>query len=407
LDDRTVKVVWKEPYIRADQASVGTSGLPLNPPFPRHLLEQPYTTDKDTFQTLPYWTTEFVGTGPFQVKEFARDQYATLVAFDRYVLGRPKLDEVQVRFIPDDNALVANILAGEVQLTLGPGVSLEQGIQVRDRWQEGKMLAGPSSYINMNVQFLNPDPPILSDVRFRKALYMALDRQQLVEELTFGLSSVAESSIHPSEPEYPFVQPSIVRYQFDPRAATQAIEGLGYRKGTDGMFVDGGGRPLVINVMATQDDANAKPQVAVLDFWKSIGVTPEQEVVTQQRQRDLQYRANFKAFSVQAGISSSADGMSAAHSREARVGPQFNGRNYTRYSNPEVDTLVDRYFTTISFRDRVQVLAQLVHQTTDNLVWMPLYWRVLPTLVDSRISDVSPLNEATDQWWNAHLWDLR
>src|SRR5439155_16464328 len=174
---------------------------------------------------------DFVGSGPFQVKEFVRDQYTTLTAFDRYVLGRPKIDELQVRFIPDDNALVANILAGEVELTLGPGVSLEQGIQVRDRWPQGRMLTGPSSYINMNTQFLNPDPPILADVRFRKALYTAIDRQQLVDELTFGLSTMAESSIHPSEPEYPYVESSIVRYQFDPRAATQPIESLGYRKG--------------------------------------------------------------------------------------------------------------------------------------------------------------------------------
>jgi peptide/nickel transport system substrate-binding protein len=405
-DARTVKITWKEPYIRADQATVGQSGLPLNPPFPRHLLEQPYTNDKDGFPNLPYWTTDFVGSGPFQVKEFVRDSYVSLAAFDGYVLGQPKIDEIEVRFIPDDNALVANILAGEVQLTLGPGISLEQAIQVRDRWPQGRMLTGPSSYINMNTQFLNPEPPILADVRFRKALYAAIDRQQLVDELTFGFSQLAESSINPSEAEYPYVASSIVRYQYDPRAASQAIEGLGYRKGPDGMLQDVSGKPLVVQIMATQDDANAKPQLAVLDFWKSIGITPDPEIVTQQRQRDLAYRAGFHSFSLQSGISSSADGVSALLSREARVGPAFNGRNYTRFSNPEIDNLVDRYFTTIPFNDRMQVLSQLIHYTTDNLVWMPLYWRVLPTLVQERIGNVSVVSDSSDQWWNAHVWDV-
>jgi peptide/nickel transport system substrate-binding protein len=406
-DDRTVKILWKEPYIRADQATIGTSGVPINPPFPKHLLEQAYTNEKEGFLSLPYWTTDFVGTGPFQVKDFVRDSYVSLTAFDRYVLGRPKIDELEVRFIPDDNALVANILAGEVQLTLGPGVSLEQGIQARDRWQQGKMLTGPSSYINMNTQFVNPDPPILADARFRKALYMAIDRQQLADELTFGLSQIAESSIHPTEPEYRAIESSIVRYQYDPRAAAQMIEGLGYRKGSDGMFQDASGKPLAVQIMATQDDANAKPQVAVLDFWKGIGITPDQEIVTQQRQRDLAYRANFKSFSLQAGISSTADGVSALLSREARVAPAFNGRNYARYSNPEIDGLVDRYYTTIAFNDRMGVLSQIIRHTTDNLVWQPLYWRVLPTLMHERISGVSAPTDGTDQWWNAHLWDIR
>ena len=407
VDARTVKVTWKEPYIRADMAGLGSSGLPLNPSFPRHLLEQSYLNDKDSFPTLPYWTTEFVGTGPFQVKEFVRDSHVSLTAFDRYVLGRPKIDEFEVKFIADDNALAANILAGAVDFMLGPGLSLEQGIQVRDRWPQGKLLTGPSSYINMNTQFLNPDPPILADVRFRRALYMAIDRQQLVDELTFGLSEVAHGSIHASEPEYRHVESSIVRYPYDPRAAAQAIEGLGYRKGTDGMFQDASGRPLTVQIMATQDDSNAKPQLAVLDYFRTIGLTPDAEVVTQQRQRDLAYRASFKTFSVQAGISSSADGVSALLTREMRVAEiNYTGRNYTRYSNPEVDALVDRYFTTIRFEDRMQALSQIVRHTTEQLVWQPLYWRVLPTLVHGRVSGVTVTNEGTDQWWNAHLWDV-
>jgi len=244
-------------------------------------------------------------------------------------------------------------------------------------------------------------------VRFRRALYMAIDRQQLVDELTFGLSEVAHSSIHASEPEYRHVESSIVRYQYDPRAAAQAIEGLGYRKGTDGMFQDASGRPLTVQIMATQDDSNAKPQLAVLDYFRTIGLTPDAEVVTQQRQRDLAYRASFKTFSVQAGISSSADGVSALLTREMRVAEiNYTGRNYTRYSNPEIDALVDRYFTTIRFEDRMQSLSQIIRHTTEQLVWQPLYWRVLPTLVHGRVAGVTVTNEGTDQWWNAHLWDV-
>lgn len=399
-DARTVRVLWREPFIRPYL-------LHFNPSFPRHLLETSYRGDRETFLNLPYWTTEFIGNGPFKVREFVRDSHMMLTAFDGYVLGRPKIDEIEVRFIADDNALAANLLAGTVHMTLGAGITVEQAIQIRDRWPEGVIRTGPSGWINMNPQFLNPDPPILLNVQFRRALYVAIDRQRLADELMYGLSEVAHSSIHPSEPEYRHIEPFIVRYEYDPRRATQMIEELGFRKGSDGMFQDPGGRPLSVQIMATQDDANAKPQFAVLDSWKAIGITPDAEVVTQQRQRDLAYRANFRSFSLQSGIGYGPDGVNALLSREARTAERnYVGGNYIRWMNPETDTLVERYFTTIPFDQRMQVLGQLVRFTTENLLWMPLYWRVLPTLSERRVVGVSPVGEG-NQWWNAHLWDLR
>jgi peptide/nickel transport system substrate-binding protein len=399
-DARTIRVLWKEPFIRPHL-------LHFNPAFPRHILEAPYQGDKESFINHPYWTTEFVSNGPFKVRDFVRDSHVTMVAFDKYVLGQPKINELEVKFIADDNALAANLLAGTVHATLGAGITLEQGIQVRDRWSQGTMRAGPSGWINMNPQFLNPDPPILLNPQFRRALYMAIDRQRLADELMYGLSEVAHSSIHPSEPEYRHIESSIVRYEFDPRRSTQMIEELGYRKGSDSMFVDAAGRPLSIQIMSTQDDANSKPQFAVLDYWKTIGITPDAEIVTQQRQRDLAYRASFRNFSVQSGIGYGPDGMNALLSKEART-PERNyiGGNYIRWMNPETDVLVERYFTTIPFDQRMQVLSQLVRFSTDNLLWMPLYWRVLPTLTDKRVTEMSAVGDA-EQWWNAHLWDLK
>ena len=161
--------------------------------------------------------------------------------FRRFALGRPKVDELQVRFIADDNALSANLLAGAVDMTLGPGLSLEHGIQVRDRWSEGAMRTSFNFAISMNPQFLNPDPPVVANAQFRKALMMAEDRQQLADELMYGLSGVADSTLQPSEEEYKYVEPVIVKYAYDPARSAQMIEALGFRKGADGMLQDSTG----------------------------------------------------------------------------------------------------------------------------------------------------------------------
>jgi ABC-type transport system substrate-binding protein len=98
--------------------------------------------------------------------------------------------------------------------------------------------------------------------------------------------------------------------------------------------------------------------------------------------------------------------VNALLSREARTAERnYVGGNYTRYMNPEIDVLVERYFTTIPFADRMLILGQLVRHTTENHIWMPLYWRVLPTLVHHRVRGVSPTGQG-NQWWNAHLWEV-
>src|SRR5207247_4617505 len=134
------------------------------------------------------------------------------------------------------NTLLANLLSGSIELVLGRRVSLDKGMQVRDRWTDGQMLVGYAGWVNMFVQFLNPDPPLMADVRYRRALVHALDRQQLVDTLQFGLSSVAHSLYGPHNVEYPAIESSIVKYDYDPRRAAQLIEELGYTKGPDGIY---------------------------------------------------------------------------------------------------------------------------------------------------------------------------
>jgi len=337
------------------------------------------------------------------------DQYVTLSAFDGYVPGRPKVDELEVRFIPDAQTIAANLLSNTVDLTLGPGLALEEGLAVRDRWSEGRMQIGVSGNISMNPQFLNPDPPILANVQFRKALYMSINRQELVDTLTYGLSRPLDANLSPEEPEYKAIQSQIVRYPFDPTRAMQMITDLGYKKGANGMFADSSGNPLVVQNMATTDDSNAKPQAAALDMWKQIGITPELEPVTEQKQRDLAYRANFKTFSLQSGVGFGAENLDTLLSTERRVAENnYTGRNYIRYSNPDIDAQVKSYFTTIPWDQRMQIFGQIEHFATDQLLWFPPYLRVLPTLSNNRMIGLSPVvsSQQGQQWWNAADWDL-
>src|SRR5438552_11665404 len=172
-DARTVVARWVKTYIYADTLFTRLLALPL----PKHLLAASYEEDKAGFVQVPYWSDEFVGAGPYRLGEWVRGSHLVLRANERYVLGKPRIDEIEVKFIPEHATLMANILAGTVELTVGRNLSIEQSIQVQEQWTGGRAVVGIGNWIVIFPQFLNPSPSIVSNVEFRRALVHGIDRK--------------------------------------------------------------------------------------------------------------------------------------------------------------------------------------------------------------------------------------
>src|SRR5205823_10656276 len=136
-------------------------------PLPKHVVEPQYQDDKSGYHDWPFWTAQFVGTGAFRVKEFVQSDHMTLQANDRFVLGRPKIDEIEVKFIRDSNTRVANVLAGAVELTIGRDVPLDQAVEARGQWPDGKPETYPGSWMGIHPQLVSPSPAIVGNVQFR------------------------------------------------------------------------------------------------------------------------------------------------------------------------------------------------------------------------------------------------
>jgi peptide/nickel transport system substrate-binding protein len=399
-DHQTVTVTWRKPFILADGMFAYDVALPL----PRHLLERPLLEDKASFVDLPYWSTDFVGTGAYRLREFARGSHLLLEANEQYVLGRPKIDTIEVRFIPDLNTLVANVLAGELDLTIGRALSVEHVQMLRERWSGGVVeFETGLSWTGLVPQHLNPTPAVLGNVQFRRALLHALDRQQLVDTLLYGFAPVAHSVIGPAVPEYADLQSSIVRYEYDPRRSTQLIEGLGYAKGTDGLYRDNAGQVLSVEVQSTGGDGYRDAMLfAITDSWRQIGVNGDPVIIPRQRATDREYRMGRPAFELN-GRATELIGLLRMHSREIPT-PQngFTGQNRTRYGNAEFDTLLDQFSVTISRTERTAIAGQLVRHITERLVVLDLYYTTDAFAFSKRMRNVPPGNP-----WNSEEWDVQ
>src|SRR5207249_1726285 len=140
-------------------------------------------------------------------------------------------------------------------------------------------------------QFVDPDPAIVGNVQFRRALMMGINRQELNDTLNFGLGTVAHTWLQTDRPEYPALASQVVPYDYDPRRAVEAIQELGYRRGADGFFVDGAGQRLTPQLSSTEQAQQRMAIFPIVDYWKTIGIDAQPYIIPNQLVPDLEYRA--------------------------------------------------------------------------------------------------------------------
>jgi peptide/nickel transport system substrate-binding protein len=406
-DSYTITVRWKKPYIEADQLFARTRA----PAFalPKHLLEQDFRENKANFGNLPYWSSEWVGNGPFRLREWSGGSHAIFVANDQYLLGWPKIDEILVKFIADANTLMANILAGAVDMTLGLGMTTDQQFELQGQWRDGQVLNEAWDHrISLFPQFINPNPPALTDVRFRRALVHAIDRQAMSDTLQHGIFPIPHTYMSVRHPWYKTIESFIVRYDYDPRRARQILEESGYRPGPDGMIRDAAGQPLAPVRIQTGGGVHVHETAMYTsaNYWQQVGVPTETFITPRGYPRDE--RSTRPGFHLQRRGADLID-LFEYHTSQVPVPEnRFQGGNLPRYGNKEFDPLLERFVTTIAPTERQQLLGPIIHHLTDQVVDIGILYDGEPIAMANRLVNVFAKGEGNSPTvWNVLEWDVR
>jgi peptide/nickel transport system substrate-binding protein len=401
VDARTITIRWASPLIDAD--ALFTRGFAS--PMPRHLLATPFAEDRAGYREWPYWTSQFVGTGAFRIKEFIPGDHLTLQAYDSFVLGRPKIDEIEVKFILDPTTRIANVLAGAVEITIGRDVALDQAMQSREQWREGRAETYPGSWFGIHPQLLNSSPAVVGNVQFRQAMLHAIDRQAMVDTILYGMSSLPHAWLAPAEGQYWDIHDRVPHYEFNVRRAEQLIADLGYTKRGDGFFADAAGERLSVEIRTTGDNAShMKAIFPIADHWQRLGVATDPVVIPVQRQQDAEYRATYPGFQALRGTSGTSGMGSLISSRSGLPENNFRASgNYSRLMDPGYDALYDRFTQTIPPDERKQVVEQAMRYFAEQQIKMGVFYDVAAVLISNRLQNVRARRVA----WNSHEWQVR
>ncbi|MDR7520760.1 MAG: ABC transporter substrate-binding protein, partial [Armatimonadota bacterium] len=129
-DDHTLVLEWGRTYPFAHALTL--SAFPAVPP---HLVEATYRAEPTRVPDLAYWTREFVGLGPYQLGAWEPGSHIVLRAYDGYFAGRARIDTIDVRFMPHQPTIVANLLAGTVDGVINRALEFEQAMLVKEEWE--------------------------------------------------------------------------------------------------------------------------------------------------------------------------------------------------------------------------------------------------------------------------------
>lgn len=372
-DPHTLVAHWSRTFVDADQA-VGLV------PLPRHLLETAYASDKANLVHSPRLSTEFVGLGPYRLLRWESGSHMELVPFDDYYLGRPPLSGVTVRFIGDANTLVANILAGTVDIIPPIGLDVDATTEVRRRWEGTENQAIPDLRGGFRVLEIQHRPQYarpangFPNLLVRQGFYQAIDRPALADAMSNGLGPIADSWFPPNDPLRPHVEAWIPQFPYEPARSLSLLAQAGWTRGPDGLLVDGlTGERFEAQVTA-RGPRDAREQHIIADSWKAVGAQLELYSVPPALQRDREHISTLPGVWL-ATLQIEHLTTDRFHSRSiTSPATRWTGNNRGGYSSPKVDTLLDRLTGTIGAEQRLGLYRELLREQMGDLPLMMLYW---------------------------------
>jgi peptide/nickel transport system substrate-binding protein len=403
IDPHTFVVQWASPFVDANRA-------PGLIPMPRHILEEPFRSDRNGLMNHPWFTTEFVGLGAYRLLKWEPGSHLEFARFDDYYLGRPPLDRLILRFIPDANALIANILAGAVDVIHSDGVDIDAALEVKQRW-EGTghqvlvMNERPGGGLrHLELQF-RPElaRPVngLPVLAVRKGLHQAIDRQKLTDVITHGYGPVADSWVPPYHAIRPQVESAVPRLPYDVARAQQLLAEAGWVRDRGGVLEhQATGERFAIMLYSSQG-ANVQRAINVIaDDWKAVGAEVELYTIPIALASDREHRSKLPGAGFSGGIGFDALTSDRLHSRYiTSPANRWTASNRGAYSNARVDAVLDRLVATIDPNERIQLHRELLAEQMGDIALMPLYWDIRVVLA---VQGVKQLNTGP---WNVLHWD--
>ena len=292
-----------------------------------------------------------VGAGAFRLVEWRRGELVKLENNPHYwEVGLPKLDGVEWHIVADDNTRILKLQAGELDAAIFipfnrvPDLEADPNIQVH---------LDPST--RMDHLLLNHENEWLKNKTVRKALNMAIDVKSIVDIVTFGYGTQANSYVPAGALYY---NPDNPQYAFDPAKAKEMLA----QEGAEGI--------TLTNIVAAGDKVEEQIGVMLKDQLGKVGINLELKKVDPGQIWDMFVSGDFDV-SVAYWTN---DIIDPDQKSTFSVGMDENLNYYTRYENQKVADLVAEGRVELDDARRREIYYEIQAMAKDDVHWIDLYY---------------------------------
>jgi peptide/nickel transport system substrate-binding protein len=405
-DDRTIVIHWNDLYNEAYAIQYTHVRA-----FPRHLLQEAFTAgDMKAFANLPFWNKNFVGVGPYRVVEWDAGTRMELEAFKDFTLGRPKIDRVTYKTVEDTNTNLAAVLAGEVDLCMRSTISFDGAMILREQWEKpgkGKIYISPASWSWLN---LSRDNPWFSDVKVRRALLHAIDREAMVQNLFKGEKIVSHVPLSRVRKSYKKALATATLYKYDPETAKKLLAEAGWKPGSDGVLVNSKGERMEFEFRVTAERRDyEQAQAIIADYWKKVGVRTNIKNLPNRLLNAAENRNRWPGAFIGAHNVTVEEWQERFHTKNIPSAEnKFALENVSGWNDPRKDAILDELNSIITPARSEQLQIEFLKMFSDALPHLPLYYSPEVLVAKKGLTGITPRQESGGQnssSWNMYQWD--
>ena len=315
--------------------------------------------------------------GPYQITGYNSGAQIVLEPNPHWPGTKPGFRRIVLRHIENTAALQANLLSGDVDMVAGEGIGLtiDQVLALQKQHPDSFQYTFKPS-LNYEHIDLKKENPLLADVRVRRALLMAMDRQTMVDRLFRGTQPVAATWVNPLNPNY---DPAIPVVKFDLAGAKALLKDAGWAPGPDGICRNAAGDRLSLEFSTTAGNRLRELQQQVLqsNFRNAcVEVTIKNEPARTLFGQTLKQR-------VYTGMVMYAWSSNVTETPLRTLGGDqiptsannYGGANYPGFSDAQMDADIDAAQGELDPAKRKLIWADMQRIYAEQLPVLPLFFR--------------------------------
>jgi peptide/nickel transport system substrate-binding protein len=332
-----------------------------------------------------------IGSGPFKFVSYDNSQgVVDLVANPDYWQGPPKISALRVRVISDTNALQAELQAGRVDMSPLPTSLLPDSI--KQLGLNPNLNVHQFNGSNLVLLTFNTSSAPMDNVRVRQAVCYAIDREKMISALLLGQGKIAHSIL----PEESWAYSRGQTYAFDPALAKKLLDEAGFKD------PDGDGpqmrfsKPVVYRISGSSAQARQFAGV-IQNYLRDVGVPAAIEAAETNTHFDELRRGNFQiAYGQWVGGNQDPIFFKDLFATSEIPSEARASRNRSRYSNKELDALLDEAVNTYDHAKAASLYARIQEIVSREAPVLPLWYQANMVIAKKGVGNI--MVDASGDW---------